>query len=93
VLLLQLYAPRPAVPSTLAANSVLHQLALSVCSPWQWFCSARTLSNCLETTLTSIAIYYWPWQWPLTAIDNVPRSRDAKHVAHAEPGAVGSLTE
>ncbi|ORY12229.1 Alg9-like mannosyltransferase family-domain-containing protein [Clohesyomyces aquaticus] len=39
-------------------------LALSICSPWQWFCSTRTLSNCLETTLTSIAVYYWPWQWP-----------------------------
>ncbi|KAF2467088.1 uncharacterized protein BDR25DRAFT_292893 [Lindgomyces ingoldianus] len=39
-------------------------LALSICSPWQWFCSTRTLSNCLETTLTSIAVYYWPWHWP-----------------------------
>jgi GPI mannosyltransferase 3 len=39
------------------------QLALTVCSPWQWFCSIRTLSNCLETVFTTVALYYWPWQW------------------------------
>ncbi|KAH6639344.1 Alg9-like mannosyltransferase family-domain-containing protein [Boeremia exigua] len=38
-------------------------LALSVCSPWQWFCSTRTLSNCLETAITSVAVYHWPWHW------------------------------
>ncbi|KAI9739610.1 MAG: hypothetical protein M1834_006328 [Cirrosporium novae-zelandiae] len=38
-------------------------LALTALSPWQWFCSARTLSNCLETTLTITALYYWPWQF------------------------------
>ncbi|KAL1957523.1 hypothetical protein VTO42DRAFT_5749 [Malbranchea cinnamomea] len=38
-------------------------LALTVLSPWQWFCSTRTLSNCLETTLTIVALYLWPWQW------------------------------
>lgn len=37
------------------------QLALTVCSPWQWFCSTRTLSNCLETTLTVTALNLWPW--------------------------------
>lgn len=41
-------------------------LALTVLSPWQWFCSTRTLSNCLETTLTIAALYDWPWQWSLT---------------------------
>jgi len=35
---------------------------LTIFSPWQWFCSTRTLSNCLETTLTSAALYYWPWE-------------------------------
>jgi len=39
------------------------QLALTVLNPWNWFCSTRTLSNCLETTLTSIALCHWPWQW------------------------------
>lgn len=39
------------------------QLALTVVSPWQWFCSTRTFSNCVETTLTVVALYLWPWQW------------------------------
>ncbi|KKZ66620.1 hypothetical protein EMCG_00183 [[Emmonsia] crescens] len=39
-------------------------LALTVLSPWQWFCSTRTLSNCLETSLTIVALYLWPWEWP-----------------------------
>ena len=34
-----------------------------MCSPWQWFCSTRTFSNCLETTLTTVALAYWPWEW------------------------------
>ncbi|KAK3048262.1 glycosylphosphatidylinositol anchor biosynthesis [Extremus antarcticus] len=34
---------------------------LTVCSPWQWFASVRTLSNSLETTLTVIALRLWPW--------------------------------
>ncbi|KAL1964626.1 hypothetical protein VTN77DRAFT_6800 [Rasamsonia byssochlamydoides] len=45
-------------------------LALTVLSPWQWFCSTRTLSNCLETTLTVVALYYWPWEWFLGKEDN-----------------------
>ncbi|OAL72888.1 hypothetical protein A7D00_2661 [Trichophyton violaceum] len=40
-------------------------LGLTVLSPWQWFCSTRTLSNCLETSLTVTALYLWPWQWSL----------------------------
>lgn len=36
-------------------------------SPWQWFVSTRTLSNCLETTLTIIALHQWPWHWSLDA--------------------------
>ncbi|EEQ85549.2 phosphatidylinositol glycan, class B [Blastomyces dermatitidis ER-3] len=39
-------------------------LALTILSPWQWFCSTRTLSNCLETSLTIVALYLWPWEWP-----------------------------
>ncbi|KAF2100534.1 hypothetical protein NA57DRAFT_36717 [Rhizodiscina lignyota] len=37
-------------------------LALTVLSPWQWFCSTRTLSNSLETTLTAAALCFWPWE-------------------------------
>lgn len=32
-------------------------------SPWQAFCSVRTLSNSIETTLTVFALYLWPWTW------------------------------
>src|SRR5271155_1764793 len=32
-------------------------LILTIVSPWQWFCSTRTLSNCLETSLTIVALY------------------------------------
>ncbi|KAB8305117.1 hypothetical protein EYC80_004412 [Monilinia laxa] len=34
---------------------------MSVLSPWNWFCSTRTFSNSLETSLTIQALYYWPW--------------------------------
>ncbi|KAG4436254.1 hypothetical protein IFR05_008273 [Cadophora sp. M221] len=34
---------------------------MTVFSPWQWFCSTRTFSNCLETALTISALYFWPW--------------------------------
>lgn len=40
-------------------------LALTIVSPWQWFCSTRTLSNGLETTLTVVALTQWPWHWGL----------------------------
>ena len=36
-----------------------------MCSPWQWFYSTRTFSNCLETTLTIAALNFWPWQWSM----------------------------
>ncbi|KAI9648325.1 glycosylphosphatidylinositol anchor biosynthesis [Ciborinia camelliae] len=42
-------------------------LLMSVFSPWNWFCSTRTFSNSLETSLTITALYYWPWD---TAIDS-----------------------
>ncbi|CAG8888392.1 unnamed protein product [Penicillium egyptiacum] len=38
-------------------------LVATVLNPWQWFCSTRTLSNCLETTLTIVALELWPWPW------------------------------
>ncbi|OJD29947.1 glycosyltransferase family 22 protein [Diplodia corticola] len=50
-------------------------LALTACSPWQWFCSTRTLSNCLETTLTAAALVWWPWQWPLTSYSSSTTTR------------------
>ncbi|KAJ9619387.1 glycosylphosphatidylinositol anchor biosynthesis [Knufia peltigerae] len=49
--------------------SSLIVLLLTVVSPWQWFCSTRTFSNSMESTMTIIALYNWPWHWmqqPLT---------------------------
>ncbi|EXJ75886.1 uncharacterized protein A1O5_00394 [Cladophialophora psammophila CBS 110553] len=43
------------------STASLATLLLTVVSPWQWFCSTRTFSNSLETTLTIIALYNWPW--------------------------------
>ncbi|KAL5362064.1 Alg9-like mannosyltransferase family-domain-containing protein [Aspergillus floccosus] len=45
-------------------------LALTVLSPWQWFCSTRTLSNCLETSITIVALYLWPWEWSVGTASN-----------------------
>ncbi|QSZ29776.1 hypothetical protein DSL72_004293 [Monilinia vaccinii-corymbosi] len=36
-------------------------ILMSILSPWNWFCSTRTFSNSLETSLTIHALYYWPW--------------------------------
>ncbi len=35
---------------------------MTVLNPWQWYCSTRTFSNSLETTLTISALSYWPWE-------------------------------
>ncbi|KAK4650815.1 glycosylphosphatidylinositol anchor biosynthesis [Podospora pseudocomata] len=37
-------------------------LWMTVLNPWQWYCSTRTFSNSLETTLTIAALSYWPWE-------------------------------
>ncbi|KAK0249872.1 glycosylphosphatidylinositol anchor biosynthesis [Friedmanniomyces endolithicus] len=44
-------------------NASYAALALTAFSPWQFHCSIRTFLNSLETTLTIVALYYWPWQW------------------------------
>ncbi|KAI8628639.1 glycosyltransferase family 22 protein [Xylariaceae sp. FL1651] len=46
-------------PSTAASWSVLFMVLLN---PWQWYTATRTFSNCFETTLTAMALYYWPWE-------------------------------
>lgn len=38
-------------------------MALTVGSPWQWFCSTRTFSNSLEATLTVGALVMFPWRF------------------------------
>ncbi|KAI1484020.1 glycosyltransferase family 22 protein [Daldinia sp. EC12] len=46
-------------PGSAAAWSVL---LMALVNPWQWYTSTRTFSNCFETTLTAMALYYWPWE-------------------------------
>ncbi|TLS23262.1 uncharacterized protein PpBr36_05981 [Pyricularia pennisetigena] len=36
-------------------------LWLTALNPWQWYCSTRTFSNSIETTLTIMALHHWPW--------------------------------
>ncbi|KAL8687173.1 MAG: hypothetical protein Q9218_006584, partial [Villophora microphyllina] len=56
-------------------NEAWVALSLTVTSAWQWFCSTRTLSNCLETTLTVAALYNWPWHWSVDAACDEPVDR------------------
>ncbi|OKL56510.1 GPI mannosyltransferase 3 [Talaromyces atroroseus] len=51
-------------------------LALTALNPWQWFCSTRTFSNCAETTLTVVALYFWPWDWFLDIKDDEKEDDD-----------------
>ncbi|KAK2606000.1 glycosylphosphatidylinositol anchor biosynthesis [Conoideocrella luteorostrata] len=44
------------------SNTSFFALFLQLFNPWQWYCSTRTFSNSLETTLTVMALYYWPWR-------------------------------
>lgn len=66
--------------SSTAASATL---VLTVTSPWQWFCSTRTFSNSLETTLTIVALYNWPWHWqlPLDKPDTPSRVRTRQDAA------------
>ena len=57
------------------------QLALTAASPWQWFCSTRTLSNCLETTITVVALDLWPWQWSSGLVQKPGRKNGRNHDA------------
>ncbi|KAH6890485.1 family 22 glycosyltransferase [Thelonectria olida] len=43
------------------SNVSFFTLFLQLFNPWQWYCSTRTFSNSLETTLTVMALYFWPW--------------------------------
>ncbi|KAK3357218.1 glycosyltransferase family 22 protein [Lasiosphaeria hispida] len=44
------------------SNLPFAALWMTILNPWQWYCSTRTFSNSLETTLTIAALYYWPWE-------------------------------
>jgi phosphatidylinositol glycan class B len=54
------------------------KLRFLLLSPWQWFMSTRAFSNTLETALTAMALYYWPWEWMKPAASAKSRDQDAK---------------
>ncbi|OHE94595.1 Alg9-like mannosyltransferase [Colletotrichum orchidophilum] len=65
-------------------------LFMSMFSPFQWYCSTRTFSNSLETTLTIMALNYWPWELlgePKTEKEN---PKPAVSILHT-PGTLTSL--
>lgn len=68
-------------------------LALTVVSPWQWFCSTRTLSNCLETTLTIIALYNWPWHWSIPHDTGAQAQTDEQGLRQISQGEPGSFND
>lgn len=65
-------------------------LLMSIANPWQWFCSTRTFSNCLEATLTIAALYYWPWDL-LGVQRKGKRDGQTTNSVFAAPGSVNSL--
>ncbi|KAK2805808.1 hypothetical protein FQN50_006084 [Emmonsiellopsis sp. PD_5] len=73
-------------------NEAWGALALTVLSPWQWFCSTRTLSNCLETTLTIAALYLWPWEWPSEKTDGRSAATTTKPAETREQNGVPGPT-
>ncbi len=70
-------------------------LALTVVNPWQWFVSTRTLSNCVETTLTIIALYNWPYHWSLRVEGEAALQVDGEglRIRDADNPSQGSVDE
>ncbi|KAL1858952.1 hypothetical protein VTK73DRAFT_7721 [Phialemonium thermophilum] len=44
------------------SNAAWSAFWVAVFNPWLWYCSTRTFSNSVETTLTVVALYHWPWE-------------------------------
>lgn len=65
------------------------QLLMTLFSPWQWFCSTRTFSNCLETTLTITALYFWPWEMTVDSV--LPKASMKGGSTPAKNSAVPSI--
>ncbi|KAJ5980296.1 GPI mannosyltransferase [Penicillium waksmanii] len=67
-------------------------LLVTLLSPWQWFCSTRTLSNCLETTITIVALDLWPWQWSAGRSSSGDSRKDGRGTA-ADRALLSSLRQ
>ncbi|KAI0010306.1 glycosyltransferase family 22 protein [Xylariaceae sp. FL0662B] len=74
--------------SSTAAWSVL---SMTLLNPWQWYTSTRTFSNCLETTLTAMALYYWPWELLGTQDDGNAESKYSSYPVLETWSQVNSL--
>lgn len=64
------------------------QLFLTMLSPWNWFCSTRTFSNCVETTLTVAALDLWPWEVIAKSSGAEGRAKSKVNI-FSRPGSVG----
>ena len=69
------------------SRTSLVALALTVLSPWNWFASTRTFSNSLETTLTIVAIDFWPWEWFLESHQAGKKSNGSLNTSKRSPPA------
>ncbi|KAI0180139.1 glycosyltransferase family 22 protein [Hypoxylon sp. FL1284] len=74
--------------ASVAAWSVM---LMTLLNPWQWYTATRTFSNCFETTLTAMALYYWPWELLGTEDDGNPASKYSSIPLFQTWGQVNSL--
>lgn len=74
--------------SSAAAWSVFLATLLN---PWQWYTATRSFSNCFETTLTAMALYYWPWELLGTDNDGNKESQDSSIPLFETWGQLNSL--
>ncbi|KAH6654410.1 GPI mannosyltransferase 3 [Truncatella angustata] len=66
-------------------------LLMSIANPWVWYCSTRTFSNSLETTLTIAALFYFPWE-VLGIQSQQSQKKDSSFIqVFQKPGSVNSL--
>ncbi|WYZ40040.1 hypothetical protein EsH8_IV_000381 [Colletotrichum jinshuiense] len=65
-------------------------LFMNMFSPFQWYCSTRTFSNSMETTLTIMALSYWPWELLGERKLEKENPKSANSILHT-PGTLKSL--
>ncbi|KAI6778816.1 GPI mannosyltransferase-like protein [Emericellopsis cladophorae] len=70
------------------SNDSSFALFLQLFSAWQWYCSIRTFSNSLETTLTITALYYFPWRDLLGVARTIKENPKMANSIHQRPGAL-----
>ncbi|KAI1376793.1 glycosyltransferase family 22 protein [Hypoxylon crocopeplum] len=66
-------------------------LLMTLLNPWQWYTATRSFSNCFETTLTAMALYYWPWDFLGTEDDGNTESKYSSIPVFETWGQINSL--